>query len=42
MNITGNFIDLWNKLQEVGNDPLEHVANKIPSLWFKDVKFSGF
>lgn len=41
MNITGNFIELWNQLHEVGNDPVQHMANQIPSLWFKNLKFSG-
>lgn len=42
MNITGNILDLWNNLVEVGNDPLSRCSSRqIPSLLFRDVNFSG-
>lgn len=41
MNITGNMIDLWNNLVEVGNDPRSFTCWKIPSLHFVNVDFSG-
>lgn len=41
MNITGNMIDLWNHLVEVGNDPRSCTSWRIPSLHFEDVDFSG-
>ena len=41
MNITGNFLDIWNRLIEVGNDPRLDFALRIPSLRFDDVSFSG-
>jgi PmbA protein len=41
MNITGNMLTLWNKLIEIGNDPLLNEAYQIPSLLFDEVEFSG-
>lgn len=41
MNITGNMIDLWSHLIEVGNDPRKQSSRWIPTLMFDDVAFSG-
>lgn len=41
MNITGNFLTLWNNLVEVGNDPRKFTSRRIPSLLFDGVDFSG-
>ena len=41
MNITGNFINLWNDVIEIGNDPRQNTSNQIPSMLFGEVKFSG-
>jgi PmbA protein len=41
MNISGNFIALWNNLIETANDPNPYSNIKTPSLLFKDVDFSG-
>lgn len=41
MNITGNMLTLWANLAEIGNDPRESSAWKLPSLLFSDVNFSG-
>lgn len=42
MNITGNILDLWNNLIEIGNDPLSLCSSRqIPSLLFEGVSFSG-
>jgi len=41
MNITGNFLTLWNNLKETGNDPFKPSSWKIPSLLFEGVDFSG-
>jgi PmbA protein len=41
MNVSGNFVTLWNNLLEVGNDPYLTSANRRPSLYFKDVSFAG-
>lgn len=42
MNITGNMIDLWSHLIEVGNDPFLQSSRWIPTLLFENVSFSGF
>ena len=41
MNVTGNFLTLWNSLAAVGNDPRSSSSWQIPSLVFEDVDFSG-
>ena len=41
MNITGNIIILWKNLIEIGNDPLLISSQRIPSLLFDKVSFSG-
>lgn len=42
MNVTGNILDLWTKLVEVGNDPLSIASSRqIPSLLFERINFSG-
>lgn len=42
MNITGNVLDLWLNLVEVGNDPLSVCSSRqIPALLFEGVSFSG-
>ncbi len=41
MNITGNILTLWHNLVEVGNDPRKNASNKIPTLLFSGVNFSG-
>lgn len=42
MNITGNILDLWMHLIEIGNDPLfSSSSRQIPSLLFDKVSFSG-
>ncbi|MCJ7507135.1 MAG: TldD/PmbA family protein [candidate division Zixibacteria bacterium] len=41
MNITGNLADLLNQLVEVGNDPYIYSSLRTPTLYFKDVQFSG-
>lgn len=41
MNITGNMLDLWSKLMEVGNDPNPSSTWKIPALLFANINFSG-
>ncbi|MEN9917630.1 MAG: hypothetical protein RL662_66 [Bacteroidota bacterium] len=42
MNITGNILDLWSNLVEVGNDPFSRYASRqVPSLLFDGVSFSG-
>ncbi len=47
MNISGNLADLLNQLTEVGGDPyiysswLPSMYFRLPSMYFKDVQFSG-
>ncbi len=41
MNITANITDLLNQLVEVGNDPRIYSSWRLPSLYFKDIQFSG-
>ena len=41
MNVSGNMINFWNRLVEVGNDPWPYSSTRRPSMYFKDVQFSG-
>jgi PmbA protein len=41
MNISGNMIEFWDQLVEVGNDPWQYSSMRRPSMHFKDVHFSG-
>jgi len=41
MNITGNLLTLWKNVIEMGNDPLFITAQRIPSILFDRVNFSG-
>jgi len=41
MNISGNLLDIWNQLADTGNDPYVYSSWRMPSLYFKDVEFSG-
>lgn len=41
MNISGNMIDFWNTLAEIGNDPYRYGAYLTPSMLFDKTDFSG-
>ena len=41
MNVTGNLLDLFAKLEEVGNDPWRWSSVSCGTLVFGDVSFSG-
>ena len=41
MNISGNLIELWSSLTEMGNDPYLYSSIQRPSMLFKDIQFSG-
>jgi PmbA protein len=41
MNVTGNILQLFTKLAEVGNDPWKYSSTLAPTLVFEDVQFSG-
>lgn len=41
MSISGNVIEFWNRLKEMGNDPYPYSYWATPSMFFKGVQFSG-
>ncbi len=41
MNISGNMSQFWFNLTETGNDFLENGSDKVPSLMFENIDFSG-
>ena len=41
MNITGNMLDVWQRLSHVGNDADPWETELIPTLAFEDVAFGG-
>jgi PmbA protein len=41
MNITGNLLNLWKNVLEVGNDPRLISPQRFPSIVFDKVNFSG-
>jgi PmbA protein len=41
MNITGNMIDLWSGISELGNDVYKNSSWLMPSILFSGVDFSG-
>ncbi len=41
MNVTGNLVDLFSRLVEVGNDPWPYSSLRVPTLVFDGVQFSG-
>jgi len=41
MNISGDLADLLNQLVEVGGDRYTYSSLRLPSMYFKDVQFSG-
>ena len=41
MNITGNILDVWQRLSHVSNDADPWETELIPTLTFEDVAFSG-
>ncbi|MBC8479153.1 MAG: TldD/PmbA family protein [FCB group bacterium] len=41
MNVSGSAKEFWRNLVEMGNDPNPYSSRKIPSMYFKDVFFSG-
>jgi len=41
MNVTGNIVELFANLAEVGNDPWPYSSTLAPTLVFGDVQFSG-
>ena len=41
MNITGNLLELWKNIIEIGNDPKMNSSWRIPAILFDKVNFSG-
>ena len=41
MNVTGNILELFSRLAEVGDDPWRYSATLAPTLVFDGVQFSG-
>lgn len=41
VNVSGNLLDLFTRLVEVGNDPWPYSTLQAPTLVFEDVQFSG-
>jgi len=41
MNVSGNLNDVLMQLVEMGNDPWIYSAWRRPSMYFKDIQFSG-
>ncbi len=41
MNCTGNLVELFANLMEVGNDPWPYGSARVPTLVFDGVQFSG-
>jgi PmbA protein len=41
MNVSGNHLELWNRLAAVGDDPYRNSAMRTPALVFEGVQFAG-
>lgn len=41
MNVTGNIVELFSRLTELGNDPWLYSSTLAPTLVFEGVQFSG-
>lgn len=41
MNISGNLTEVLNQLADVGNDPYVYSSWRRPSMYFRDIQFSG-
>lgn len=41
MNLSGNVLELWSRLLDLGNDPYPYSASRCPSLRFDKLQFSG-
>jgi PmbA protein len=41
MNVSGNHLELWQKLVAVGNDPYAYSSSRSPTLVFEGVQFAG-
>ena len=41
MNITGNILDVWQRVSDLGNDVDPWETELLPSIVFEDVSFGG-
>ncbi|MBP6875744.1 MAG: TldD/PmbA family protein [Candidatus Eisenbacteria bacterium] len=41
MNLSGNHLEVWKHLVEVGNDPWPYSSTRSPSFRFDELQFSG-
>jgi PmbA protein len=41
MNVSGNHLELWQRLAAVGNDPYPYSSGRAPTLVFEGVQFAG-
>jgi PmbA protein len=41
MNVSGNHLELWTRLEAVGDDPYPYSASRTPTLVFEGVQFAG-
>jgi PmbA protein len=41
MNVSGNHLELWQRLAAVGNDPYPYSSSRTPTLVFEGVQFAG-
>ena len=41
MNISGNLLEIWQRLVAVGNDPYPYSGERTPTLVFEGVEFAG-
>jgi PmbA protein len=41
MNVSGNHLELWTRLQAVGNDPYPYSAMRTPTLVFDGLQLAG-
>jgi PmbA protein len=41
MNVSGNHLELWPRLQAIGDDPYPYSASRTPTLVFENVQFAG-
>lgn len=41
MNVSGNLLEFWSSLEEVGNDPYRYSSIMSPTLRFSNIQLSG-
>lgn len=41
MNISGNSKEIFHQISEIGNDPYQYSSQRVPSILYENVEFSG-